>query len=100
MSHPHSVLSHASSSPCFARPFSFANAWKYSGSLPVLALMLSMYALYVIVFATCICQDDLNSYCFFLNSIGRHSKKSVGRMCYQLWEKFGLLRSPHAAAFL
>ena len=30
------------------KPFSLANAWKYSGSLPVLVLMLSMYALYVI----------------------------------------------------
>src|SRR2546422_11584927 len=48
----------------FASTFTFANARKYSGSLPVLALMLSMYALYVIVFGPCICQDDLKPYWF------------------------------------
>src|SRR5438105_4274862 len=41
------VFSHASSSPCSVRPFRFAIARYCSGPLPVLALMLSMYALYV-----------------------------------------------------
>src|SRR5205807_3276420 len=43
-----SDFNHARSSACFTKPLSLANAWKYSGSLPVLDLMLSMYALYVI----------------------------------------------------
>src|SRR6266568_5691212 len=41
------VFSHASSSLCFVRPFRFAIARYCSGPLPVSALMLSMYALYV-----------------------------------------------------
>src|SRR5947207_155367 len=42
-----SVFSHESSSPCPVRPFRFAIARYCSGPLPVSALMLSMYALYV-----------------------------------------------------
>src|SRR5438067_8906891 len=42
-----SVFNHASSSLCFVRPFRFAIVRYCSGPLPVSALMLSMYALYV-----------------------------------------------------